>query len=159
MIIGIDNGLDGGIVAVSKHTGAVIEKTVMPTFHRLGKREVDSRMIYEWITFLNTPFTIAIEEPLRHARSSQAMRSMAMSFGKILGMAECRQWDIKCISVHKWQKEMLGRVPKGKTKDAALTAATLLAPDECWQKSKRASRPHDGMIDAYLIAHYLRKRL
>ena len=104
MIIGIDNGLDGGIVAVSKHTGAVIEKTVMPTFHRLGKREVDSRKIYDWIINLNTPFTVAIEEPLRHARSSQAIRSMAISFGKILGMAECRQWDIKFISVHKWQQ-------------------------------------------------------
>tara|TARA_R100000234_G_scaffold104307_1_gene74073 strand:+ start:1485 stop:1964 length:480 start_codon:yes stop_codon:yes gene_type:complete len=159
MIVGIDNGLDGGLVAISKHTGSVIDKTVMPTFHRLGKREVDSRKIYDWIMGLNTPFTVAIEEPLRHARSSQAIRSMAISFGKILGMAECRQWEINCVSVHKWQKEMLGMIPKGKTKEVALAVANTLAPDECWQKSKRASKPHDGMIDAYLIAHYLRKRL
>ena len=31
MIIGIDNGLDGGLTAISKTTGAVINKTVMPT--------------------------------------------------------------------------------------------------------------------------------
>jgi hypothetical protein len=85
------------------------------------------------------------------------MRSMAISFGKILGMAECRRWDIVCVSVHKWQKEMLGHVPKGKTNDVALTAANMIAPDECWQKSKRATKPHDGMVDAFLIARYLLK--
>ena len=86
------------------------------------------------------------------------MRSMAISFGKILGMAECRKWDIMCVSVHKWQKEMLGRVPRGQTKEAALKAATALAPEECWQKSKRASKPHDGMVDAFLIARYILKK-
>ncbi len=158
MIVGIDNGLDGGLTAISKHDGSVISKTIMPTFHRMGKREVDCRKVYDWVIDLNTPFTIAIEEPLKHARSSQAMRSMAISFGKILGMAESRQWDISCVSVHKWQKKMLGRVPRGRTKEAALHAATVLAPDECWQKSNRASKPHDGMVDAFLIARYILKK-
>ena len=42
MIIGIDNGLDGGLVAISKHTGGIISKTVMPTMHRAGKLEVNT---------------------------------------------------------------------------------------------------------------------
>ena len=156
MVIGIDNGLSGGLVAVSAHTGAVIDKTVMPTIHRLKKSEVDTRKVYEWITALNSPFIFAIEEPLHHARSSQAVRSMAISFGKLLGLAESRQWDSRCVSVHKWQKVMLGNTPKGKTKEAALAVANELAPEECWLKSKRATTPHDGMIDAFLIARYIR---
>lgn len=156
MIIGIDNGLSGGLVAISEHTGAVIDKTIMPTLHRLKKREVDTRKVYEWVMSLESDFLMAIEEPLHHAKSSQAVRSMALSFGKLLGLAESREWNVKCVSVHKWQKVMLGRVPKGKTKEVALMAADKLAPEECWLKSKRASKPHDGLIDAFLIARYIR---
>lgn len=157
MIIGIDNGLDGGLTAIDLN-GSVVAKTVMPTLHRQGKREASARKIYEWVMNLESPFRIAIEEPLHHARSSQAVRSMALSFGKILGLAESREWQIDCISVHKWQKEMLGRVPKGKTKEVALAVANELAPGENWRKSKRASKSHDGMIDAFLVARYLFKK-
>ena len=156
MIIGIDNGLSGGLVAISEHTGAVIDKTIMPTLHRLKKREVDTRKVYEWIMALESDFLMAIEEPLHHAKSSQAVRSMALSFGKLLGLAESRQWNVKCVSVHKWQKVMLGPTPKGKTKEVALAVANQIAPDECWLKSKRATKPHDGLIDAFLIARYIR---
>lgn len=158
MIIGIDNGLDGGLVAISQHTGGIISKTIMPTMHRAGKREVNTLEIYKWVTGLHTPFCIAIEEPLKHAPSSQAVRSMAISFGKILGMAECKDWNIQCVEVRKWQKGMLGSIPQGHTKKAALALATKIAPDECWRKSKRASIPHDGMIDAFLIARYVREK-
>ena len=156
MIIGVDNGLSGGLVAISKCTGAVVDKTVMPTLHRFKKREVDTRKVYEWVMGLESNFQLAIEEPLHHAKSSQAVRSMALSFGKLLGLAESRQWEVNCVSVHKWQKVMLGRTPKGKTKEVALAVANELAPDECWLKSKRASKPHDGLIDAFLIARYIR---
>ena len=159
MIIGIDNGLDGGLTAISKTTGAVINKTVMPTLKRGSKREVDTYRLYQWILGLDempSNFLIAIEEPLHHAKSSQAVRSMAMSFGKIKGLCEVKDWEQCCVSVHKWQKKLLGNVPKGMTKEAAAWKAECLAPDECWQKSKRASKPHDGMIDAFLIARYIR---
>lgn len=161
MIIGIDNGLDGGLVAISKTTGAIINKTIMPTQQRAGKREVDTRKLYDWIMSLGQcadDFLVAVEEPLKHAKSSQAVRSMGISFGKIVGLCESRQWAHCCVSVHKWQKKMIGNTPKGKTKEAALWKAECLAPDECWQKSKRATKPHDGMIDAFLIAHYIKDK-
>ena len=156
MIVGVDNGLDGGLTAISNYTGAVIDKTIMPTKRINKKREVDTRKVYEWLMSLESPFVFAIEEPLHHAKSSQAVRSMGISFGKLMGLAESREWESKRVSVHNWQKKMLGYVPKGKTKEAALWAAEKLAPDECWQKSKRASKPHDGMVDAFLIARYIR---
>tara|TARA_R100000995_G_scaffold84723_1_gene64483 strand:- start:3070 stop:3555 length:486 start_codon:yes stop_codon:yes gene_type:complete len=156
LIIGIDNGLDGGLCAISKFDGSVIDKIVMPTKWVLKKREVDTRALKQWILFLNTPFTIAIEEPLAHAKSSQAIRSMALSFGKIVGMAEANEYDVQRISVHKWQKKMLGFIAKGMTKQAALAKAEELAPKECWIKNKRCRKPHDGMVDAFLVARYYR---
>ena len=146
MIVGVDNGLDGGLTAISVYTGAIIDKTIMPTLQRSKRREVDTRKVYEWLMMLETPFLFAVE----------AVRSMGISFGKLLGLAESRQWETKCVSVQKWQKKMLGFVPKGKTKEAALWKAESLAPEECWQKSKRASKAHDGMVDAFLIARYIR---
>ncbi len=158
MIIGVDNGLNGGLVAISKQTGAVIDKTVMPTLQRSKKRETDARKVYEWVMSLESDFIFAVEEPLHHARSSQAVRSMALSFGKLLGLAESRGWDVRCVKVHNWQKSMLGHLaPPYDTKKAALHVANGIAPEECWLKSKRCSKAHDGMVDAFLIARYIRK--
>jgi len=155
LIIGVDNGLDGGLCAVSTFDGAIIAKTRMPTLQMSKKKEIDIRKVNDWLINLHTPFELAIEEPLAHAKSSQAVRSMAISFGKLLGMAESHRYEVKRVSVHKWQKIMLGRIPKGKTKEAALELAETLAPKENWLANKRCRKPHDGMIDAYLIAKYI----
>lgn len=158
MIVGIDNGLDGGLCAISKYDGSIIDKIRMPNRHLSKKKEIDVRIINQWLLDFNTDFELAIEEPLAHARSSQAMRSMAISFGKLIGMAECKGYPVSRISVHKWQKELLGRVPKGQTKKVALELATQLAPSENWLANKRCRTPHDGMIDSYLVAVYYRNR-
>lgn len=158
MIVGVDNGLDGGLCAVSKHNGSIIDKIRMPTFQLSKKREIDIRSICRWLEEFNTPFVLAIEEPLAHAKSSQAMRSMAMSFGKLIGMAECKGYEVARISVHKWQTVMLGKTPKGQTKKVAFELAERLAPDENWLANKKCRTPHDGMVDAYLIANYYRTR-
>tara|TARA_Y100000817_G_scaffold314877_1_gene315698 strand:+ start:6682 stop:7173 length:492 start_codon:yes stop_codon:yes gene_type:complete len=155
MIVGIDNGLDGGLCAISKFDGGIIDKIAMPTMQRSKKREVDAAKINKWLVDLNTPFTLAVEEPLAHAKSSQAVRSMALSFGKIVGMAEVKGYDLMRVSVHKWQKQILGNIPKGMSKKAALATAERLAPEENWLKNKRCRTPHDGMIDAFLIAQYI----
>lgn len=155
MIIGVDNGLDGGLCAISDFDGGVVDKIPMPTMQRSKKREVDARKINEWLMSLHTPFTLAVEEPLAHAKSSQAVRSMALSFGKIVGMAEVKGYDLVRVSVHKWQKEILGNIPKGMSKKFAMKIAESMAPEENWLKNKRCRKPHDGMVDAYLIAKYI----
>jgi hypothetical protein len=154
LIVGVDNGLDGGLCAISED-GLVIDKIVMPTKWVCKKREIDTTKIKQWLLFLNTPFLLAVEEPLAHARSSQAVRSMALSFGKLCGMAETSDFDMCRVSVHKWQKAVLGFVPKGKTKEYTILKAQQIAPEECWVKNKRCKNPHDGMVDAFLIATYI----
>lgn len=158
MIIGIDNGIDGGLCAISRSHGKIIAKRVMPILKRNGKSEVDILVLRDWILDLHTEPCIVIEEPLRHAKSSQAVRSMAMNFGKILGACEMKGWQVNPVEVAHWQKAMLaGNRSKG-TKAAALIVAEQLSPDEDWTKSSKATTPHDGMIDAYLIAYYWRKQ-
>ena len=158
MIVGVDNGLDGGLCAIAQFDGGLIDRIAMPCQQHSKKREIDICKIHKWLSDLNTPFVLAIEEPLAHAKSSQAVRSMAISFGKLLGMAECKDYEVARVSVHKWQKAMLGFTPKGKTKQVALETAQNLEPSENWLKNKRCRTPHDGIIDAFLIAHYIRER-
>ena len=159
MIVGVDNGLDGGLCAITQFDGSLIDKIAMPCRQQSKKREIDICKIHKWLSDLNTPFVLAIEEPLAHAKSSQAVRSMAISFGKLLGMAECKDYEVARVSVHKWQKAMLGFTPKGKTKQVALETAQNLEPSENWLKNKRCRVPHDGLVDAFLIAHYYRQRI
>ena len=159
MIVGIDNGLQGGLCAISKFDGGIVDKCSMPTMQRSKKTEIDTAKIKKWLLDLETPFVLAVEEPLGFAKSSQAVRSLALSFGKLMGMAECCEFEVNRISVHKWQKQMLGAVAKGNSTVFALGMAQELAPEENWLKNKRCRTPHDGMIDAFLIARYYLTRL
>jgi hypothetical protein len=158
MIVGIDNGIDGGLCAISRSHGKIIAKRTMPILKRNGKSEVDTLAFRDWILDLHTEPCIVIEEPLRHAKSSQAVRSMAMNFGKILGACEMKGWQVHAVEVMQWQKKMLSEIKGKGTKEAALIVAEQMCPGEDWTKSDKATTPHDGMIDAYLIACYWRKQ-
>ena len=169
MIIGIDNGLDGGIVALSPCAGcAPVAMVPMPTTTRSGEREVDAFELLLWMlgkgAKANSETVIAIEEPLPHAMSSAAARSMAFSFGRITGAIEWRLRyatiiRVKCgNAIDGWQRAMLGRFPKGKSKEYALAAAQSIWPGETWLATPRSKVPHSGLVDAALIAEFIRRK-
>jgi hypothetical protein len=153
-IIGIDNGLSGGIVALCPESGALIDKTVMPLREFLGKDEADVGEVVRWVSHFDCR-GVGIEEPPKHLNSIQSMRSMCLSFGLIAGALQQGGYAPCRITVQEWQKALLGKVPQGQTKPAALAKARELWPDEQWLPSRRHRTPHDGMVDAALIARYL----
>lgn len=153
MIVGIDNGINGGLCAISAFNGAVISYTVMPTYERKGKTEIDTVGVRNWISDLHTEPRIVIEEPLRHAKSSQAVRSMAISFGKLYGLCEVKGWEVLDVEVKDWQKKMIPGAQKGQTKVVAAKVAEELSGVR-FLKSERSKVSHDGIVDAYLIAVY-----
>jgi hypothetical protein len=159
IVIGVDNGLDGGLCALSAFDGSLIHAIPMPTRQIGGKREVDPSAVYVWATGLgdfSSRILFAIEEPLKHAKSSQAMRSMGISFGLLCATAEMIGYHIRRIQVLDWQGPVLGRVARGKTKQRALEVASARWPDETWLASSRHRTPHDGMVDAALLAEFAR---
>jgi hypothetical protein len=79
---------------------------------------------------------------------------MGISAGKILAILETRCISHSRILNYDWQPTMLGKVPQGKTKEYALNKVKQLWPDETFLATKRSSVPHDGMVDAALIAEY-----
>jgi hypothetical protein len=156
VVIGIDNGVDGGLCALDFETSQIIEYTVTPSARYGKKNEVDCDAVTKWLRRLScgTDAVVAIEEPLHHAPSSQSMRSMGISFGKYIGICQALGLPLHRVQVLDWQRKMLGRVPAGKTKVFALQAANKLWPEQSWLASNRCRTPHDGIVDAALVAKY-----
>ncbi len=177
--IGIDNGLDGGIVALDGE-GAVTFKSKMPV-NKTGKgREIDVQGFAAIVEQLSphavfiSPLAVSIVEQLsphavfiveqasKHSPGKMALCSTWHSFAcmtttlKLLKV----QWDL--VQPQKWQKAFWARpkMPKGQkfdTKAAALVAAKRIWPCEEWLASDRCKIAHNGMVDAALIAEHARR--
>lgn len=186
MIIGIDNALGGGLAAISRYHGVMIAKTPMPVRKRIhlfektkrrkvaGKvskvtakatdAEIDARAVVDWIFKVTNgkDCLIVIEECPEHAQQKAIMRSMAISYGILLGAISAALPAYRLAVVRSgnpkdsWQRHMLGDCDKGQTKAKAILAAYRYWPEESWLASPRCSIPHDGMIDAALIAQHAR---
>jgi hypothetical protein len=53
---------------------------------------------------------------------------------------------------------MIPGCEKGETKRAASELARRLWPDESFFATERCKTPHDGLVDAALIAEYARRK-
>jgi hypothetical protein len=159
MIIGIDNGLKGGLVAMQRR-GGILFYSAMPTVlnSQCDKNEIDIVKVADWVCQFGVEGTdVTLEEPLHAAGSSQSLRSMAMSFGGIRGILMGRGFKVHRMQVGEWQTTMIGRGPKGTSKKRALEASRKLWPEESFIL-KGCRTPHDGIIDAALIAEYYRTK-
>lgn len=163
-IIGIDNGLDGGFCQIGQNTGKIYRVAYMPT-RPLGKsKEVDAEGVMYLLhhSLYDQPEYIAIEQPLKHARSSQAMRSMGISFGTIRAVSELCCAETYCYFPMEWQRPLLGKFKRGTSKEAAEAMARKLQPSFEWEikRSPRSKKKvHDGIVDAYLVAEHHRRQM
>ena len=171
--IGIDCGLDGGIVTIDER-GQIIDKRIMPTVEAGKGRKIDLHeldRIFMNCGFLNSDNerpTIIIENPGHHAPSASGLRSMTYSFAVTEMACVANSLRYHDLLSQKWQKEFWSKpkMPKGKkfdTKAAALMAARKLWPQEEWRMpsaktGKLLKNPHDGIVDAALLAEYARRK-
>ena len=164
-MIGIDPGLEGAIVSLSATTGDIIAKAALPEVESCGDPRTDSRTAFAILDSLvghhRRSVLIAIEALPKHAQSKAAMRKMAVGWG--LAYAAARRIGVPIEvkagnSLDGWQRALLGTVPKGGTKDAALAAARRIWPGESWI-APGGRVPHPGYVDAALIGHYALRRL
>jgi hypothetical protein len=162
LYFGIDGGTTGGIAIIYGSTGDIHELRPMP----LKNGMIDGSALGSILCAYNdwtSVITVAIEDCPMHAKSALAIRSMGISFGIIYGLA-CRELPSKRIITVRsgnpkdsWQRAVLGKVPQGGTKAAAFEKARKIWPDQEWPtKWPRGTVPHDGLIDAALIAHHAR---
>ena len=159
--IGIDNGLDGGFVRLDQN-GKIDHKCVMPVI-KLGKgRAVDVIELQRLMPLDTSEFSVLLENASKHSPGVLALCSTWYSLGCVETVLKISGTRYDLINPQKWQKAFWTRpkMPKGTkfdTKAAALNAANKLWPGTDWTKSERASKPHDGIVDAALLAEFARR--
>lgn len=160
--VGIDNGINGGLAIIGPVRGAPpVAVLRMPV--KAG--QVDVLAVVDWLDSHNViPAAIGVEMPCDRMPKIQSMRSLALNCGRLLGALRVRYRnhptkieEVESNASTTWQKTILGKVPQGKTKAYALAAAKCIWPDESFIP-RGCSTPHDGIIDAVLIAEFLRRR-
>lgn len=172
--VGIDPGKEGCIIWFED--GELSGKEMVP----LVGREVDTRKldkIYKELVAKSDDLFVVMEatNPFFGASSKTMYK-----FGHTVACLEMGIVSNKIpftkVQPKKWQDEMLEGVPKqyvtqkyksGKkkgqtykkhdTKATALLAAKRLFPDADLTQSERAYTPHEGVVDALLIAEYCRR--
>jgi hypothetical protein len=189
MLIGIDNGVSGGVCVLSD-SGQIVDMAALglkcpptrlmpsngqPTHESnpnalrgdLGPstRQIDPHWLVWWIKDVtqDKPCPIVVEECPEHSQSKSSMRSMGISFGLITGAILAKLPDYPLHTVRSgnprdsWQKQ-LGVYEAGRTKERALELANELWPDEKWILTRRARKPHTGVLDAALMAWHLHQQ-
>lgn len=159
--IGIDNGISGGIALVDESSGQLMVAVPMFTKRARKGNEVDVRAIHLWLSVVtggNLSNAVYVLEEPGGSKSAKAATSMAGSFHALRGFFETKMLRWERVTPREWQKVMLPGCKAGETKPRALSRASELWPNETFLASERCRVPHDGMIDAALIAEYARRK-
>lgn len=143
--VGIDIGANGGI--------AVIENKKL-IYKKLGE-------VKDWIKLIKKPVTVAIEDLHSiYGSSAKSNFSFGVNNGKVMGALECMGIDYIKVAPKTWQKsvwiseDIVKFEGKVDTKATSLNAARRYYPHEQFLASDRSSVPHDGIVDAVLLAIY-----
>jgi hypothetical protein len=157
--IGIDPGKTGGIAAINRETGELILHTIP-----LIGTEINVAGIVDIIKqYINEPHFFCLEDVHSIPGSSA---SSNFTFGKVLGIEEASliafEATFQKVAPKKWQSLIWQGIPKMKkasggndTKAMSLLAAQRLFPKEKFLATPRSTKPHDGLVDAALMAKYL----
>lgn len=158
LIVGVDNGLSGALVAISTVAGLPpVAMLPMPTQRARKGNEIDVRALWQWIRQVTgdnpASATVVVEEP-GGSKSYTAATSMAGSFHAIRALLDVHGLRWHRVTPQAWQKAMLPGCAKGETKGRALEAARRLWPGETWLETPRSKVASAGLVDAALIAEY-----
>jgi crossover junction endodeoxyribonuclease RuvC len=146
MLIGIDPGKTGGLALLDTDHAQIIALHVMPeTLADLADlmRELSR----------HTRLTCFVEQV--HAMPKQGVTSVftfGQGYGALMGMLTVLKIPFVLVRPQKWQKEFWGKTTNPKA--SAYEAARRLYPEASLLATERSKKPHEGLIDALLIARY-----
>jgi Holliday junction resolvasome RuvABC endonuclease subunit len=161
--LGIDPGLSGGFAVVSGDK--IRYKMVMPTLSfgntkdDKTKTEIDREGVSSFLKIFPPHTHVVIEQ--QEAYRSQNITSTCTTcknYGILLMALTVARFYITEVPASVWQ-EHYGIVSVKKsggesTKLQAYKVCRLRYPYDNFRKSSRAFKPHDGIVDAVLIARY-----
>ena len=159
--VGIDIGKSGGIAWMDDDGSHVCVGT-MPM---IGN-ELDVLELHSIMRNLAMPGTHVVFEKLGviFGSSKATARSMGLQEGVIEALCVAHGIAYTKVPAKTWQKEMFEGVPeqtrsdgKRDTKAMALVATKRLFPRQNLLATPKSKVPHDGIVDALLMAEYCRR--
>jgi hypothetical protein len=154
-VIGIDPGLEGGLACLGDH-GLQIE--VMPTVGATKLREIDIpqtlRLLRGWRETLGARHLIIEKVSARPGNGVQGMFRFGVGVGVVKGLAVALDFSITEVMPTSWHRRICAGMPAGDPKGNARKRVSQLWPNVSFLRTPRSSLPHDGMVDAALIAAY-----
>jgi len=156
-----DVGKEGAFVVFKDKE--IIVKTVMPCI----SNQIDLSELSKCLSGIDRRDIHVVVEDV-HAlfgASAKSTFNFGWSLGIIEGLLAGMNISYTKVTPKAWQKEMWQGVPpifkqgnKIDTKATSLLAAKRLFPNIDLRKSERASKPHDGIVDALLMGEYCRRK-
>lgn len=155
MIAGIDPGMSGG-VAIMGEDGQIVFKGVMPIRHKL----LDCDALVKILK--SNKVKIAWLERA-HAFPKQGVSSSfnyGRHFGTIEGVLHTCRIPITLIIPKVWTSDIHeGLDPMLPAKEKSAIAISRMYPGIDFRSSSRCRKPHDGIMDAVLIAEHGRRKI
>lgn len=155
---GIDNGLKGGIVFIDSR-GAVKERHIMPVItSEKGKTEYDVFLMVEAFKNKNIEL-VALEKAQAYpGQGVTAMFSVGKGFGLWQGILTALGIPFVIVPPQTWQGHVLAGMDRRDTKQASALFAQRMSPETNWRGTDRSKIIHDGLTDAFCLAHYILQR-
>lgn len=158
VVIGIDNGLDGGVCILAGE----VYRYVTPTLGE-GKRSYDMQrmraILNEGPPVFGGPYAFIERAQAMPKQGVSSTFSTGFGFGVWQGLLSGLGIPFEIVSPQTWQKAMFMGVSAGDTKAKSALVAQRVQPGVDWRKSPRCKNPHDGLTDAFCIAEWGRRQL
>ena len=158
MIIGIDNGLQGGITAL-KDDGTLEATWLMPIIVGQNKKDFDVNIISFIFTSLkkkcdenNELLHVILEQA--HPRPVQGVRASfttGFCYGMMQGILSSLKISYEIISPQEWMRELK---ISSKDEKGSIKWCVRKYPHHLWKKSEACKNYHDGLTDSCSLSYY-----
>ena len=165
--LGIDPGLDGGLVWLDP-LGSIVEKHVMPlnVLHTKLGGKVDERRSLDLTQLSLLLKRLAPKTRIAVLEQAQSMPKQGVSsvfkygqvYGQIEGLLVGRRIPYLTVPPVVWSRVMHSGIVGVEPKERSIIALRRLFPDVDLRVSERAKKPHEGVMDALLLAEWGRRR-
>lgn len=153
-IIGIDNGLNGGMVVIDKKY-KLVDKTIMPVISNGSKKQYDTLKICEFLKkYINNCFVFLEKAQPRFNDGKKQCFMTGFGYGLMQGIITSMNLPYQIISPKEWQKNVFNGINADNTKVASVLFCKRMFPLEDWTPTQRSQKEHDGLTDACCIAIY-----
>ena len=155
VIVGVDPGLKGAIILMDTKSGALLSAYPLPE---------DVLALYKllFVTKQKYPSLIVACEKAQTIPGRQSVKGAFTSgrnFGALQACIKLLYVPSQFIPPVTWQAELHKGADGNGPKEKSLNVAKNLWPCETFTFHEKQKKPQDGIVDAMLIAEFLRRRL